>query len=156
MENTTPNDSLPTQAFHAAHTVRHADVNEHQVEGNDSDEIVGSSQEIALVPPVINQDDVARIMSAVTKATASPFFMSNPKRLKKLEEAMVIPVSDDKSFQMFHISVAKDLECAASKEARKLGVVPAEVTEAQIMIEAQNRYIAKHGIPAIVNEEYLA
>lgn len=102
----------------------------------------------------IDQEVVTRIRQRVDLAVASHFYMSNAKRIATLEAALVIPVSDDKSFQQFHSHAEKDLLANAYRDARKNGATPEEVTTAQVMAEAQKRYSAKHGKPAVVNEEY--
>jgi hypothetical protein len=103
---------------------------------------------------IINPEEVVMIRQLVEKVVSSKFYMSNPKRVTALKEALAIPVSDDKSFQQFYVHAEKDLGNAAYKAARKSGTSPAEVTVAQIMGKAQEKYVAKHGKRAIVNEEY--
>ena len=105
--------------------------------------------------PAINSDTVADIMALVTKATSSSFYMSNAKRVAILIDALKIPPSDDKSFQMFYTHAERDLQGESYKKARTLGTTPTEVTLTQIMAEAQARYSKKHGKIAIVNEEYM-
>ncbi|UFS69476.1 hypothetical protein LPW11_16440 [Geomonas sp. RF6] len=99
---------------------------------------------------------VATLYQKLNKASSSAFYMSNPKRIEKLEEALIIPVSDDKSFQMFFTHASRELERDAYRKARESRTMPELVTERQIMEEAQRRYEAKHGKSAVINEEYLA
>ena len=104
----------------------------------------------------IDLDTVATIMSLVNAATKSAFYMSNPKRVDALKVALNIPVSDDKSFQQFFNHSEKDLIADSYKVARSNSTTPVEVTNAQVIAEAQARYFKKNGVNAIVNEEYLA
>ena len=103
----------------------------------------------------IDQEKVAKIKALVDAATSSVFYMSNSKRLATLEAALNIPVSDDKSFVGFFKHSRADLFSEAYKASRKSGTTCADVTNAQIIAEAQQRYIKKHGKTAVVNEEYL-
>ncbi len=102
----------------------------------------------------IQQETVESLRSMFEAAVRSPFYMSNPKRVAALESALAIPVSDDKSFQQFYNHAEKDLLADAYRNALKSGGTPVEVTNIQIMAEAQTRYVAKHGKGATVNEEY--
>ena len=107
-------------------------------------------QEPAAISPAV----VACLLELLSKATKSAYYMSNPKRITTLEEALNIPVSDDKSFQQFFTHSEKDLLADSYRNARKNSVIPVEVTNAQIMAEAQDRYVKKHGKRAVVNEEF--
>jgi len=118
-----------------------------------------SDQEVpggSVTPAVssINPEVVALLVAMLAKATGSAFYMSNDKRVAVLKEALNIPVSDDKSFQQFFNHAEKDLVTASYQNARKNGGTPVEVTTAMVMAAAHEKYVAKHGKRAIVNEEY--
>ena len=104
---------------------------------------------------VIDAALVAALFIMLTAATSSKFYMGNPKRVKLLKEALAIPVSDDKSFTMFYSHAEKDLIATAYRDARNDGGTPADVTNVQVIAEAQARYKAKHGKLALINEEYM-
>jgi hypothetical protein len=120
--------------------------------------VTGTTNVEAIVEPetfVIDDALVAVLFTMLTAATRSKFYMSGPRRVKVLKEALAIPVSDDKSFTMFHINSEKDLITEAYREARKIGATPTDVTNVQVIAEAQRRYVAKHGVMAPINEEYI-
>lgn len=104
---------------------------------------------------VIDAELADDLLTMLIAATSSNFYMSNPKRVKLLKEALFIPVSDDKSFTMFYSHSEKDLIAEAYRNSRKNGEASVEVTKLQIIAEAQKRYKAKHGCMATVNEEYM-
>jgi hypothetical protein len=104
----------------------------------------------------IDPELVARLNDLLEKATRSPFYMSNLKRVAALEKALKIPVSDDKSFQLFYNHSQKDLERDAGRKAVEVKDVPIMPTIHEIIEEAQKRYVAKHGERAVINEEYEA
>lgn len=102
----------------------------------------------------IDEEKAFKLLQMAEAAIASAFYMSNAKRVARLEEALNIPVSDDKAFQMFYSNAEKDLETDANRIARKNKAVPVEITTADIIVKAQKRYVEKYGKEAIINEEY--
>ena len=121
---------------------------------NDASEQIEAGEEGATTTTTINPETVSRLFELLEKATNSPFYMSNEKRVTALLEALKIPVSDDVSFQRLFYYAEKDLFEKAYKDARGNGQTPEEVTTAMIMAEATARYIKKNKKLPVVNEEY--
>ncbi len=139
--------NLADNSYMSAATLPDAPADKQEVTDPAGDE---ETSTVNTINPVV----VAMLFELLGKATSSAFYMSNDKRVAALEEALNIPVSDDKSFQQFFNHSSKDLEGEAYRNARKSGGTPVEVTNLQIMAEAKARYFAKHKKQPIVNEEY--
>ena len=77
------------------------------------------------------------------EAINNPKFWSNPKRADRLEQALVVPVYDDKSLQQFFISAREELKSKALDYAIEKGVVPVMPTEIEIRALAEEKYDAK-------------
>ena len=74
----------------------------------------------------------------------NPRYWENSNRIKRLEEALVLPVYDDRSMQQFYISAKEELIAAAMKHAITNRCIPVEPTEAEIMTLAEFKYDEKY------------
>jgi hypothetical protein len=73
----------------------------------------------------------------------TPRYWENPNRIKRLEEALVLPVYDNRSKQQFYISAKNDLIAKENKASMAEQRIPREITETQIMALAEEKYLQK-------------
>jgi len=81
----------------------------------------------------IDQEKKEKLEALFAEMMASPRFWANPKRVERLELALVLPAFDDRSLQQFSISAKNRLTALALEEAIKKNTVPVIPTEEEIL-----------------------
>jgi hypothetical protein len=92
---------------------------------------------------IINQVRKQQLETLFTESINNPRFWENSNRADRLEEALVIPMFDDKSLQQFAVSAEKELIRKAAELAVSNRAVPVMPTDAQIRALALEKAAAK-------------
>jgi hypothetical protein len=78
-----------------------------------------------------------------TMTVNNPRFWAKLSRVQALEDALVIPVFDDKSLQQFYNHAMADLKAEAAEKSSRSGTPAVMPTEGEGKAEAWSRYEAK-------------
>jgi len=105
--------------------------------------VLGESTPAPLVQHDIPEALVAKLTALFTVTMANPDFFKNPKRAVRLEDALVVPMFEDRSMQQFAISAREELTKQAMDTAIENNAVPVKPTDEQITALAVVKYEAK-------------
>lgn len=99
-------------------------------------------------PPVqetvpINQEKKERLKNLCFKVLDDPRFWAKDNRVKRLEEALKLPMFDERALQQFTISARDELTREAMELAIKNNVAPVMPTDKEIRKRAQEKHEAK-------------
>lgn len=89
---------------------------------------------------VIDQARKQAIEALFSSSINNPRFWANPKRLDRLEDALKVPLFDNKSLQGFATGAREELIKKAMDTAIKNKTVPVMPTEAEIATLAEEKY----------------
>lgn len=103
----------------------------------------GADQEDVVGKIVIDVQRKQKIETLFAASINDPRFWSNLKRLDRLEDALKVPLFDDRSMQQFAISAKDELKSLALDIALNNNTVPIMPTEAEITALAEAKYAAK-------------
>ncbi len=107
---------------------------------------VPTSQDEGVVSPlgVIDLKKKRDLDARYNALINNPRFWENPNRIKSLDDALNLPVYDDKSLQMFYNSASDELIKQAMEFAIKNKSVPVMPTEQQICALAEEKHYEKY------------
>lgn len=109
------------------------------------DTTVASQDEDAVPGPgVIDLEKKRDLDARYNDLINNPRFWENPNRIKALDDALYLPVYDDKSLQMFYNSASDELIKKAMALAIKNSSVPVMPTEQQICALAEEKHYEKY------------
>ncbi len=115
------------------------------VSGNDLQATATSSPDTQtdVVTFVIDPAKKQELEQKFQESINNPRYWENPNRVKRLEEALVLPMFDDRSLQQFFISAKDELLAKEMKSAIAESRVPVMPTEDAIKALAEKKYADK-------------
>lgn len=87
----------------------------------------------------INQQKKEALIAIFNEMIETPKYWENENRVKRLEDALKLPMFDDRSMQQFYVSAKEELIKAAMILAIQKQAVPVEPTDEEIKALAEKK-----------------
>lgn len=141
------NEAAPNNAVTSTGDHSEAPSQDHTEEMGNTDDGLSSSLSGTSEVSAPNPIDVAKKVELEERFQAiinNPRFWENPNRIKRLDDALVLPVYDDASMRMFYNSAKDELLEKEFRAAMMEKRAPVEIAESQIMELAEYKHHEKY------------